>query len=359
MNDNTLFFVVMLNVFPRGTQISLQYDLKGSTAGRSVAPQGRNKGVALKDLDFQEMKKALLLEEETQQQLFRQINADAAFLQTEGLNDYSFLLGIANSAPTTIASCPATRQFYKGIPALDQKEVYFCGIIDILTAYEGVKVIEHAAKSLYQTNFSCIPPFDYAKRFVEYLDSVLLTKHVQRLYLASSQVWTSFASISTATGRPIPHSTMDAIHTSAASAPSSLRCVSPVPTSVLNNTNVLQQQPFRINQAELARAFNFAADRAEMLQQLQANEPPLPLDAVFQDSISSEVVVPIIQVSHHPPEIICATEIDSLLDVDARGAIHNVSKAANPQDEMICSIVQDGTVVSSSSGIRTPSVVYV
>lgn len=49
--------VAMLNVFPRGVTIKQMFDLKGSTAGRSVPQDQRDiEGVALKDLDFQAWK---------------------------------------------------------------------------------------------------------------------------------------------------------------------------------------------------------------------------------------------------------------------------------------------------------------
>lgn len=74
-------------------------------------------------------------------------------LPIAGLNDYSLLLGIAgdysgpvpsqsSTDPATPAgpaapACKASRKFYNGIPDVDNTEMYYVGIIDILTAFEG------------------------------------------------------------------------------------------------------------------------------------------------------------------------------------------------------------------------------
>ena len=53
--------------------------------------------------------------------------------------------------------------------------LYFIGIIDILTFYGGRKKLEHAAKSMIYDNdgISCVPPKQYAERFLAYLASVV------------------------------------------------------------------------------------------------------------------------------------------------------------------------------------------
>eukprot|EP01004_Peranema_trichophorum_P005169 NODE_403_length_2806_cov_23.752516_g345_i0.p1 GENE.NODE_403_length_2806_cov_23.752516_g345_i0~~NODE_403_length_2806_cov_23.752516_g345_i0.p1 ORF type:complete len:607 (-),score=110.32 NODE_403_length_2806_cov_23.752516_g345_i0:265-2085(-) len=201
-----VLFVAMINVFPPSIALKQQYDLKGSTAGRTVSIEERtHSSVALKDLDFQKKQKFLLISEQWQKDLFDQIQADATFLQSEGLNDYSLLLGIGAANSRQILIPPgdnqAQRRFYYGIPSDNNKHVYFVGIIDILTSYEGIKVLEHAVKSVYQKNFSCIPPLDYAKRFVSFLDSVLCSRKIERVYLASTNRWATFETITTASNR--------------------------------------------------------------------------------------------------------------------------------------------------------------
>jgi hypothetical protein len=221
IGEQRTMFVTMLNVFPPGVHVHIQYDLKGSTAGRSVPEQNRVHNVALKDLDFNQQKTFLVLHADTQQQLYNQITKDAEFLQNEGLNDYSLLLGIAEGchAATTVADSSAgggahgvlqsglvhaTRRFYRGIPDADLSETYYFGIIDILTAFEGIKVVEHAMKSVYQKNFSCIPPMNYARRFVAFMESILCRRSVEKLYFATAGEWATFERVSTVLGHPPP-----------------------------------------------------------------------------------------------------------------------------------------------------------
>eukprot|EP00999_Lentomonas_sp_LEN2_P001540 NODE_2598_length_538_cov_16.579075_g2548_i0.p1 GENE.NODE_2598_length_538_cov_16.579075_g2548_i0~~NODE_2598_length_538_cov_16.579075_g2548_i0.p1 ORF type:complete len:165 (-),score=4.93 NODE_2598_length_538_cov_16.579075_g2548_i0:44-496(-) len=81
------------------------------------------------------------------------------------------------------------RRFTRGVPSCDNGETYYCGLIDILTAYEGIKVAEHAVKSLYQTNFSCIPAADYRKRLLQFIRSVIHGKKVEKFYSTVSHSW--------------------------------------------------------------------------------------------------------------------------------------------------------------------------
>eukprot|EP01012_Entosiphon_sulcatum_P021186 TRINITY_DN25971_c0_g1_i1.p2 TRINITY_DN25971_c0_g1~~TRINITY_DN25971_c0_g1_i1.p2 ORF type:complete len:336 (-),score=54.35 TRINITY_DN25971_c0_g1_i1:65-1072(-) len=187
IGDTRVLFCVMSNIFPPGAVLFQTYDLKGSTQGRTVSERERVQSVALKDLDFAQSQKHLWLEQYWHTKLIRQLMLDAQFLQNEGVNDYSFLIGIG--APYKRPS-RADRCFSKGIPcANDPGTAYFCGIIDILTAFEGMKVAEHALKSVYQTNFSCIPPADYAARFTTFLQSILRAKQSERIYLAATNTW--------------------------------------------------------------------------------------------------------------------------------------------------------------------------
>eukprot|EP00668_Euglena_longa_P003347 GGOE01003920.1.p1 GENE.GGOE01003920.1~~GGOE01003920.1.p1 ORF type:complete len:821 (-),score=152.37 GGOE01003920.1:294-2756(-) len=221
IGEQKTLFVTMLNVFPPNTHVKVQYDLKGSTAGRSVPEHSRIHNVALKDLDFHQQKTFLVMDSEWQQSLYEQIVRDAEYLQSEGLNDYSLLLGIASGCRGPLSSqsstdiinvasgaastgCKASRKFYHGIPDADNTETYYVGIIDILTAFEGVKVVEHAMKSVYQKNFSCIPPNNYAKRFVAFMEAILCSRTVEKLYFVTTGEWAAFERISTVLGSAPP-----------------------------------------------------------------------------------------------------------------------------------------------------------
>jgi 1-phosphatidylinositol-4-phosphate 5-kinase len=46
--------------------------------------------------------------------------------------------------------------------------------IDILTAYNTVKKIEHATKAFFLSkDVSCVPPKPYADRFIKYMGSII------------------------------------------------------------------------------------------------------------------------------------------------------------------------------------------
>ena len=58
----------------------------------------------------------------------------------------------------------------------DGKQIYFMGIIDILTEYTAKKSFEHFARSVYQdkNTVSCVPPKRYGDRFIEFMTSDVL-----------------------------------------------------------------------------------------------------------------------------------------------------------------------------------------
>eukprot|EP00760_Papus_ankaliazontas_P031570 PhM_4_TR5341/c0_g1_i1/m.32623/K00889/PIP5K; 1-phosphatidylinositol-4-phosphate 5-kinase len=174
-------FVVMGNVFHQLKPIHTVFDLKGSTVNRSTPMQKRGAGVALKDLDFN---RKLVMDRDTHDRLVRQINTDSKLLSGLNINDYSFLLGI-HTASVPLPSCdestcPAPvhsnfQRFWGGIPSHDRREVFFVGVIDILTNYDLKKIGEHLGKRILHENgaMSCVPPAEYHTRFVKYLTSIL------------------------------------------------------------------------------------------------------------------------------------------------------------------------------------------
>ena len=72
-------------------------------------------------------------------------------------------------------SLPLAEQCCGGIMSEDRRVVYFCGIIDILTVYNFTKRLEHLVKAqLYGNSVSCIPPDQYAERFMQYMRSIMI-----------------------------------------------------------------------------------------------------------------------------------------------------------------------------------------
>jgi len=214
-----IYFIVMINVFATSKHIHIRYDLKGSRIGRRVLTGKRDaeimaKGdMALKDLDLEKRKEKIYIGEKNDI-LLKQIKNDADFLCKIGTNDYSLLLGIhyidkekkygqrfsftnfaqsksktnvedsiIKESSLTDRSCDSRQEKLKaladfedgGIISETGNEVYFVGIIDILTKFNWKKKCEHFAKMVRycSNNMSCTPPQMYRDRFVNYMSKVI------------------------------------------------------------------------------------------------------------------------------------------------------------------------------------------
>jgi 1-phosphatidylinositol-4-phosphate 5-kinase len=82
-------FVVMGNVFNAEVPIHQKYDLKGSTQGRFTKDKSNSSIWKDCDLDVE-----LQLTDGWKERLDRQLSADATFLRTQRVMDYSLLMGI-------------------------------------------------------------------------------------------------------------------------------------------------------------------------------------------------------------------------------------------------------------------------
>ena len=231
-NKKKFYFIVMMNVFATMKHIDIRFDLKGSKIGRKVLT-GTEKdneilakdGVSLKDLDFEKLnikinmgpKKTILM---------KQIENDAEFLRQNNVNDYSLLFGIhynqkldsnlnnsknniienndlfsektynddissnyscgKESVSTHNSSADNRMKIIKelfdfndgGILSENGKEIYYFGMIDILTEFNCKKKMEYLAKKLRycSENYSCIHPDNYKSRFVNYINLVFENK---------------------------------------------------------------------------------------------------------------------------------------------------------------------------------------
>ena len=214
-----IYFIVMLNVFATSKHIHIRYDLKGSRIGRRVLTGKRDKeilakgGLALKDLDLEKRKEKMYVGEKSEI-LLNQIKHDADFLCKIGVNDYSLLLGIhyinrdkksnihqsnneihkeksGDFDDTFIKESSLSDKSYDsrneklktlcdfedgGIISETGNEIYFVGIIDILTSYNFKKKGEHFIKMIRycSNNMSCVPPEQYRDRFVNYMSKVIV-----------------------------------------------------------------------------------------------------------------------------------------------------------------------------------------
>jgi hypothetical protein len=167
--------------------------------------------LALKDLDLEKRKEKIYIGDKNDI-LLKQIKNDADFLCKIGTNDYSLLVGIhyinkekkpgqrfsftnfernkTNVEDSIIKessfsdkSCDSREEKLKalvdfedgGIISDSGNEVYFLGIIDILTKFNWKKKCEHFAKMVRycSNNMSCTPPQMYRDRFVNYMSKVI------------------------------------------------------------------------------------------------------------------------------------------------------------------------------------------
>ncbi|XP_074282535.1 putative phosphatidylinositol 4-phosphate 5-kinase 11 [Silene latifolia] len=86
-----VYFVVMENLLQTELQIHRQYDLKGSSQGRSPTKESALPRLTLKDPDFD---LCFYLEPATRCILLEQIKIDCKFLEEQGIMGYSLLLGV-------------------------------------------------------------------------------------------------------------------------------------------------------------------------------------------------------------------------------------------------------------------------
>ena len=209
-----IYFIVMLNVFATSKHIHIRYDLKGSRIGRRVLTGKRDQEImakgdlSLKDLDLEKRKEKVYVGEKSEI-LLNQIKQDADFLCKIGVNDYSLLLGIhyinrekkivpqpsndghkenedtfLKESSLSDRSCDSRQEKLKtlidfedgGIISETGNEVYYVGIIDILTKFNTRKKCEHFIKMVrYCSNsMSCTPPEHYRDRFVNYMSKVIV-----------------------------------------------------------------------------------------------------------------------------------------------------------------------------------------
>jgi hypothetical protein len=160
--------LVMRSVFTTQQQITVSYDLKGSVAGRITAEKDRKPGAPMKDLDFDRI---VELHPALHQRLLSTLARDSKFLETQGVMDYSLLLGITHQAPLVSRDVQTSDG---GWPAASGQEVYYMGIIDYLVKFTAFKLLESTFKSFKYARheISALPPDEYAERFLTFMRSI-------------------------------------------------------------------------------------------------------------------------------------------------------------------------------------------
>ncbi|KAG2372711.1 hypothetical protein C9374_013612 [Naegleria lovaniensis] len=217
INSERINFIVMGNIFSSSRPVIELYDLKGSTQGRK-----NPEGFCKKDLDLLEKKRTFTIGLENKLNYMKIIEKDTQFLASCNLLDYSLLVGVCKAArsnnttssssgaatisnfvsvdsqqeiasPTTIlTSTPNTSRKTSGFGARlmrnnkcvcaipssqlaknleEESELYYIGIIDILTEWTFKKESEHHLKSITSKSdtISAIHPKPYSERFFKFM----------------------------------------------------------------------------------------------------------------------------------------------------------------------------------------------
>uniref|UniRef100_A0A4W5R549 Phosphatidylinositol 5-phosphate 4-kinase type-2 gamma n=1 Tax=Hucho hucho TaxID=62062 RepID=A0A4W5R549_9TELE len=224
-NEET-YLIVMRNMFSHRLVVHRKYDLKGSLVSREASDKERVKELpTYKDMDFRNNMQKVYVNEEQKEKVMEKLNRDVEFLVKLKIMDYSLLLGIhdlgraereeeegeepsneedgktengltqvpnAGSYGTSpegiagyMASCkplgPGEFDPYvdvyaiRSAPGAPQREVYFMGLIDVLTHYDTKKKAAHAAKTVKHgagAEISTVHPEQYAKRFRDFISNI-------------------------------------------------------------------------------------------------------------------------------------------------------------------------------------------
>uniref|UniRef100_A0A667YYL6 Phosphatidylinositol 5-phosphate 4-kinase type-2 gamma n=1 Tax=Myripristis murdjan TaxID=586833 RepID=A0A667YYL6_9TELE len=221
------YLIVMRNMFSHRLVVHRKYDLKGSLVSREASDKERGKELpTFKDMDFRNNMQKVYVSEEQKEKFMEKLNKDVEFLVKLKIMDYSLLLGIHDvgraereeeeqgdeppneedaeaenglapaatvgsygTSPEGIAgymsSCkplgPGEFDPYvdvyavASIPGAPQREVYFMGLIDVLTQYDTKKKAAHAAKTVKHgagAEISTVHPEQYAKRFRDFISNI-------------------------------------------------------------------------------------------------------------------------------------------------------------------------------------------
>ncbi|KAI3357819.1 hypothetical protein L3Q82_016208 [Scortum barcoo] len=212
------------------TQPTSRYCKCGSRAGSLVAREASDKErvkelPTFKDMDFRNNMQKVYVTEEQKEKFMEKLNRDVEFLVRLKIMDYSLLLGIHDvgraereeeegeevcneeepeaenglTAGATVGSYGTSPEGIAGYmsackplgpgefdPYVDvyavgscagapQREVYFMGLIDVLTQYDTKKKAAHAAKTVKHgagAEISTVHPEQYAKRFRDFISNI-------------------------------------------------------------------------------------------------------------------------------------------------------------------------------------------
>ncbi|XP_077582528.1 phosphatidylinositol 5-phosphate 4-kinase type-2 gamma-like isoform X2 [Stigmatopora nigra] len=216
------YLLVMRNMFSHRLHVHWKYDLKGFLVSREATFKEKVKELpTYKDIDFVNNMQKVYVCDEVKERLMDKLNRDIEFLVRMRIMDYSLLLGIhdveraereeeeemessngeeeedesnqslvpGSTSPEGIAGYmnsfkpmgPGEFDPYVDVYAIQsavgapRREVYFMGLIDVLTQYDAKKKAAHAAMAVKHgagAEISTVHPEQYAKRFKEFVNKI-------------------------------------------------------------------------------------------------------------------------------------------------------------------------------------------
>uniref|UniRef100_A0AAY5EN09 Phosphatidylinositol 5-phosphate 4-kinase type-2 gamma n=1 Tax=Electrophorus electricus TaxID=8005 RepID=A0AAY5EN09_ELEEL len=200
--------------------------MQGSLVSREASDKEKVKELpTFKDVDFRNNMQKVYVTEDDKEKMMEKLNRDVEFLVKLKIMDYSLLLGIHDiaraereeedaeepggedegEAENGLTPAPQVGSFgtspegiagymnsfkplgpgefepyvdvyaVKSAPGAPQREVYFMGLIDVLTQYDTKKKAAHAAKTVKHgagAEISTVHPEQYAKRFRDFISNI-------------------------------------------------------------------------------------------------------------------------------------------------------------------------------------------
>ncbi|XP_057273002.1 phosphatidylinositol 5-phosphate 4-kinase type-2 gamma [Pezoporus wallicus] len=218
VDSEETYLLVMRNTFSHRLPVHRKYDLKGSLVSREASDKEKGKDLpTLKDVDFLNKNEKVYVGQEDQRDFMEKLKRDVEFLVQLKIMDYSLLLGIHEvgreeleeeeleeeegggdegggaggfgTSPEGIGTFlnshrplgPGDFDPYVDVYALrcseaaPRREVYFMGLIDVLTQYDARKKAAHAAKTVKHgagAEISTVNPEQYGKRFLDFITNI-------------------------------------------------------------------------------------------------------------------------------------------------------------------------------------------
>ncbi|RMC22869.1 hypothetical protein DUI87_00127 [Hirundo rustica rustica] len=222
VDSEDTYLLVMRNLFSHRLPVHRKYDLKGSLVDREASDKEKGKELpTLKDVDFLNKGEKVFVGEEQQREFMDKLKRDVEFLvqqKADGLQpapghprpgarragrgggaggrrepgaggDDGGLGDPYGTSPEGLGGLPNSYrplgpgEFHPGVDVYalrgaegaPRREVYFMGLIDVLTQYDARKKAAHAAKTVKHgagAEISTVQPEQYAKRFLDFITNI-------------------------------------------------------------------------------------------------------------------------------------------------------------------------------------------